>query len=79
MEKILRILQNWWLLVLLAAGAILDYGFDALKPLLQELNIDDKYINCIRLAMVLFSIIRMKLALPTQNADKLQKEVNKLN
>lgn len=71
-------LKNWWLQILAIAGLILDLGFDALNPLILAVGVPEKWIIIIKLLFGLAIMLKSKVQLPTQNADKLQDKVDSL-
>jgi len=71
-------LKNWWLQILAIAGLILDLGFDALNPLILAVGVPEKWIIIIKLLFGLAIMLKSKVQLPTQNADKLQDKVDAL-
>jgi hypothetical protein len=71
-------LKNWWLQILAVAGLILDLGFDALNPLILAVGVPEKWIVIIKLLFGLAIMLKSKVQLPTQNADKLQGKVDAL-
>lgn len=76
MEKLFRILKNWWILVLAVIGFILD-SLDAINPILVELGMNNTVINVLKAVFVLWSLYKAKKSLPTQNSEKLKNIVKK--
>lgn len=70
-------LKNWWFVIVTAAVALLDAGFDLINPALQLLNLSDDTLNIIKFVFLIGAIIKAKLETPTQNPDKLQAIVDK--
>lgn len=65
-------LKNWWFAIVGFALIILDQGFEVLNPFLVELGISEKWIGFLKLAFGLYGVYKLKVQLPTQNADKLE-------
>ena len=74
----MRTLKNWWLQILAIAGILLDLGFDALNPLILAVGIPEKWIIIIKILFGLAIMVKSKVQLPTQNADRLQNKVDSL-
>lgn len=71
-------LKNWWLQILAIAGLVLDLGFDSLNPLILALGVPEKWIIIIKLLFGLTIMVKSKVQLPTQNANRLQDKVDAL-
>lgn len=69
-------LKNWWATILYAAVLILDMGFEVFNPLLDALHVSESTVNMVKIVFGIAVLIKQKLALPSQNPDKLQKIVN---
>jgi len=67
-----NVLKNWWFTALSVGLVILDSGFDVINPLLEMIKVPDVWVNYIKAAFLLYGIVSLKKALPTQNVDKLQ-------
>lgn len=72
-------LKNWWLQIIAVLLTVLDYGFDIVSPILEELNIPDNWIKVIKTVFVIYAVIKSKKELPTQNADKLIQQIGTPN
>ena len=68
----MKTLKNWWFAILGFALIILDQGFEVLNPFLSELGLSEKGIGIIKILFGLYGVYKLKLQLPTQDADKLQ-------
>lgn len=77
LEKFKRQIYNWGFYILAIIGGILDFGFDAIKPELVEMGLNPKWIIAIRIFMFVGTIVKAKLALPTQNKSKLEDIIDK--
>ena len=63
-------IKNWLLTALFIAGGVADLGFDILTEVAKDFEIDKKYINILRIFVVTFALIKVKLEQP----DVKQKE-----
>ena len=72
-------LKNWWVVILTAFLAVMDLGFDVINPFLNDLGVGAKAIVWIKVAFGLYALIKAKLELPTQNADKLIQRIGGSN
>ena len=68
----MKTLKNWWFALLGFALIILDQGFEVLNPFLSELGLSQKLIGIVKLLFGIYGVYKLKLQLPTQDADKLQ-------
>lgn len=68
----MKTLKNWWIVILTALLAVMDLGFDVINPFLIDLGVEAKTLVYIKVAFGLYALIKAKLELPTQNAEKLQ-------
>lgn len=71
-------LKNWWFAIVGFALIILDQGFEVLNPFLSELGLSEKWIAFLKVLFGLYGVYKLKVQLPTQNADKLQDKVDAL-
>lgn len=72
MDKIIRILKNWWFAIAGVIVILLDQGFEIINPLLVELGISGRWIGILKVVFALYGIYKLKKQLPTQNPDKLK-------
>ena len=72
----MKTLKNWWFALLGFALIILDQGFEVLNPFLSELGLSQKLIGIVKLLFGIYGVYKLKLQLPTQDADKLQNIVD---
>lgn len=72
MNKVIKVLKNWWFALLGALIVVLDSGFNVINPILEILKIPVEYIDYVKAAFALYSIYKLQISLPTQNVDKLQ-------
>lgn len=73
----MSILKNWWFAILGFALVILDQGFEVLNPFLIEIGLPEKWIGILKLLFGIYGVYKLKISLPTQNAEKLQEIANK--
>lgn len=71
-------LKNWWVVILATLLAIMDLGFDAINPFLNDLGVSPKAIIWIKVVFGIYVLIKAKLELPTQNSDKLNDLVQRI-
>jgi hypothetical protein len=76
-KKLKRQLYNWGFYIIAIIGAVLDLGFDVIRPELVEIGLNPKFIFAIRFIMIVGTVVRAKLALPSQNKDKLEEIIDK--
>lgn len=60
-------LKNWWFTILFIIGGVLDLGFDVFNPLLTELGLNTKVITIIKIAFIVYGVVKLKLSLPSNN------------
>lgn len=70
-------LKNWWFVIFSTALLLLDTGFDVINPILLEFNIPANYINIIKVIFSIYTLIKLKLSLPSADVDKLKKIFSK--
>ena len=70
-------IKNWAVTALFIIGGIADIGFDTLTESAKYFNIDEKYVNILRIVVIAVALIKVKLEKPTRNARKLQEIANK--
>lgn len=68
-------IKNWFWAVFFAVGAVLDYTIDLLPEALKYFHIEEKYVNIIRFSMFAFTLIKIKLEMPSQNPEKLEQKI----
>ena len=72
----MKTLKNWWFAILGFALIILDQGFEVLNPFLSDIGLSEKGIGIVKIIFGLYGVYKLKVSLPTQNIDKLQKIVD---
>lgn len=60
-------LKNWWFTILFIIGGVLDLGFDLFNPMLIDLGLSPKVITIIKIAFVIYGVVKLKLSLPNSN------------
>jgi hypothetical protein len=64
-------IKNWFWTAVLGFGAILDFANDLLPEALKYFSFDEKYANYIRFGFFVFTLIKLKKEMPSQNVSKL--------
>ena len=72
----MKTLKNWWFAIVGFALIILDQGFEVLNPFLSGIGLSEKGIGIIKIIFGLYGVYKLKVSLPTQNLEKLQKIVD---
>lgn len=72
----MKTLKNWWFAILGFALIILDQGFEILNPFLSGIGLSEKGIGIVKLLFGIYGVYKLKIQLPTQNPEKLQKIVD---
>jgi hypothetical protein len=72
-------IKNWGFYSLFVLGAILDLGFGEIQPLLSKIGVGDIGMDLIRIGMIILGALKLKLSLPTQNVEKLEKIIEDKN
>lgn len=70
-------IKNWALTALFILGGVADLGFDILTEVAKDFDIDKKYVNILRIFVVVVALVKTKLETPTKNPEKLQEIANK--
>ena len=73
----MRKIKNWALTALFILGGVADLGFDILTEVAKDFDIDKKYVNILRIFVVVVALVKTKLETPTKNPEKLQEIANK--
>lgn len=79
MEKLIRILKNWYPQIILFGGALIDFANDFLPLLLKEVNLNPEYATAIRLFLIAFAIYKSKKAPSSINPEKLYDQAHEAN
>lgn len=74
----MRKIKNWFWVAFLGIGGVLDFATDLLPEALKYFDIDQKYVNYLRFALFVFTLIKLKTELPTRNATKLKRKAKNL-
>ena len=67
----IRKLKNWALPIAAMVLPIVEFANGFLYEFAETLNIDKKYVNVVRIAVYILTIVIIKKEAPTQNPDKL--------
>ena len=65
-------LKNWGFYALFILGGVLDLGFNEIQPVLETIGVGEKSMVFIRLIVLIMGALKLKLALPTQDVEKLK-------
>lgn len=78
MDKIIRILKNWWLALSAGVLLILDFGLDAINPILITAGLSKTGLIIVKIIFGFYGLYKLKKQTPTQNPEKLKNIANKM-
>ena len=70
-------LKNWWVVIFGTVLLVLDTGFDVINPILTYFEITPNWINTIKVIFSVYGLVKLKLALPSMDIDKLKEIFSK--